>query len=307
MLLVVTGLLIIAVVYAAFTAIVIVPQKDEYIIERFGKYSQTLSAGLNFIVPFIERVAYRVTLKEQVISVPPQEVISKDNAVLSVNAIAYIQVIDAEDAVYGVDSYHRAITSLCQTTLRSIIGTMDLDDALSNREKIKVQLKTDISKEISTWGLSVRNIEIMDVKPSDSMQAAMEAQATAERNRRALVTTAEGEKTAMITKAQGQLESSRLEGESVVVLAQANMRDAIVLEAEGLKEAAVKKAEAIKILAEAMGDNPVIDPAQFLIAHDYIKAMEEMAKSENAKIIALPADVMATIKNMFPNGNLKPN
>lgn len=129
-------------------------KKDEYIIERFGKYSQTLSAGLNFIVPFIERVAYRVTLKEQVISVPPQEVISKDNAVLSVNAIAYIQVIDAEDAVYGVDSYHRAITSLCQTTLRSIIGTMDLDDALSNREKIKVQLKTDISKEISTWGLS---------------------------------------------------------------------------------------------------------------------------------------------------------
>lgn len=130
-------------------------KKDEYIIERFGKYNQTLSAGLNFIIPFTDRIAYKVALKEQVINVPPQDVISKDNAVLSVNAVAYIQVVNSEDAVYGVESYHFAIISLCQTTLRSIIGTMDLDEALSNREMIKNQLKTDILKEISTWGLTL--------------------------------------------------------------------------------------------------------------------------------------------------------
>ena len=303
MLFTVIVLLIAAIGYAAFTGIVIVPQRSEYIVERFGKYSQTLSAGLNFIVPFIDKVAYKVTLKEQVINVPPQEVISKDNAVLLVNAVAYLQVTKPEDAVYGIENYHFAITSLCQTALRSIVGTMDLDDALSNRESIKNRLKGDIMKEIATWGLTVRNIEIMDIQPSASMQAAMEAQATAERNRRAVVTTAEGEKTAMITRASGKLESSRLEAESVVVLAKANLRDAVQLEAEGLNLAAEHKAKAIEKLTAVMGDDPQIQPALFLLANDYVDAMNDLAKSENAKTVFVPADMITAVKNIIPKNS----
>ncbi len=294
-----TIILIALALYVAFVGILIIPEKEEVIIERLGKKHKTLKGGLHFIVPFVDKVAYRVTLKDQVLTVPPQEVISKDNAVLSVNAIAYIRVVDSNRAVYGIENYKHAVTTLCQTTLRSLIGSTDLDEALSNRETIKAKLKEAMEQEVSAWGVQIALVELSEIKPSETMQMAMEEQASAERKRRAVVTTAEGEKTAAITKASGELEAGRLQAETQVVLAQAELRDAVVLEAEGQLESAKKQAEAIAVIKEAMGENSQLDPATFLAVMRYTEAMENLGKSDNAKTVVMPADLVGAVKNMF--------
>jgi len=294
-----TTILIALAVYVAWVGVLIIPEKEEVVIERLGKKHRTLKGGLHFIVPFVDKVAYRVTLKDQVLTVPSQEVISKDNAILNVNAIAYIRIIDSNKAVYGIENYKHAVTTLCQTTLRSLIGSMDLDEALSNREVIKAKLKEAMENEVFAWGVQISLIEVSEIKPSETMQTAMEEQASAERKRRALVTTAEGEKTAAITKASGELEAGRLQAETQVVLAQAELRDAVILEAEGQLESAKKQAEAITIIKEAMGENSQLDPSTFLVAMRYTEAMENLSKSENSKTVVMGADVMGAVKNLF--------
>jgi regulator of protease activity HflC (stomatin/prohibitin superfamily) len=163
----------------------IVPQGEEWIVERVGKYKRTLLPGLTIIVPYIDKVAYKVVTKDIILDVPQQEVITRDNAVIITNAIAFIKVTDPIKAVYGIQDFAEAIRNLVQTTLRSITGEMDLDQALSSREKIKVRLKESISDEAIDWGLTIKSVEIQDIKPSESMQKAMEHQASAERLRKA--------------------------------------------------------------------------------------------------------------------------
>ena len=265
-----------------FKGVRIVPQGYKSIVQRLGKYHTTLAPGLNFVIPYVDEVAYKVTTKEIVLDIPSQEVITRDNAVLLMNAVAYINLTTPEKAVYGIENYTWAIQNLVQTSLRSIVGEMDLDDALSSRDHIKAKLKAAISDDISDWGITLKTVEIQDIKPSHTMQAAMEEQAAAERQRRATVTKADGEKQAAILEADGRLEASRRDAEAQVVLAESSQR-------------------AIEMVSSAVGDKEI--PVAYLLGEQYVKAMQDMAKSNNAKTVVLPADVLNTIRGVMGRNN----
>ncbi len=180
---------IVVLAFFAFVAITVakgvrlVPQGEEWIVERLGKYHGTLKPGLNIVIPYIDRVAYQLVTKDIILDVQEQEVITRDNAVILTNAIAFVKVTDPVKAVYGVTDFSEAIRNLIMTTLRSIVGEMELDEALSSRDKIKARLRESIADEAVDWGLTVKSVEIQDIKPSQSMQKAMEMQAAAERER----------------------------------------------------------------------------------------------------------------------------
>lgn len=255
----------------------IVPQGYKHICQRLGKYNRILNPGLNIIIPYIDSVPYQLTTKDIVLDIPSQEVITEDNAVIIANAVAYINIVQPEKAVYGVEDYILAIRNLVQTSLRSIVGEMSLDSALSSRDQIKAKLKAAISDDIADWGIVLKTVEIQDINPSTTMQAAMEEQAAAERQRRAAVTKAEGEKQAAILEADGRLEASRRDAEAQIVLANASKRS-------------------ITLVAEAIeGDLPV----SYLLGEKYITAMEGLAKSSNTKTFILPADLLSTVKGII--------
>ena len=265
-----------------FKGVRIVPQGYNWIVQRLGKYRTTLNPGLNFVIPYVDEVSYKVTTKDIVLDIPSQEVITRDNAVLVMNAVAYINITAPVKAVYGIENYTWAIQNLVQTSLRSIVGEMDLDDALSSRDHIKAKLKAAISDDIADWGITLKTVEIQDIQPSNTMQAAMEAQAAAERQRRATVTKADGEKQAAILEADGRLEASRRDAEAQVVLAESSQR-------------------AIEMVSSAVGDKEI--PVAYLLGEQYVKAMQDMAKSNNAKTVVLPAAVLNTIRGVMGRNN----
>lgn len=259
-----------------------VPQGSKWVVQRLGKYHSSLSPGLQFIIPYIDNVAYRVTTKDIVLDIPSQEVITLDNVVIIANAVAYINILSPEKAVYGVENYEIAIRTLVQTALRSIIGEMALDDALSSRDQIKLKLKTSISDDIADWGITLKTVEIQDINPSATMQSAMEEQAAAERQRRAAVTRADGEKSAAILQADGRLEASRRDAEAKIVIAEATKT-------------------AIEKVTSAVGGNDL--PVMYLLGERYVDAMREMAGSSNSKLVILPADIPAAVRGIL--GGLK--
>jgi regulator of protease activity HflC (stomatin/prohibitin superfamily) len=267
----------------------IVPQGYKHVVLRLGKYHTTLAPGLNFIIPYFDTIAYKVLTKDISLDIPSQEVITMDNAVITANAIAFITIIDPPKAVFGIDNYLTAIRNLVQTSLRSIIGEMTLDNALSSRDLIKNKLRESISDDVAVWGIVVKTVEIQDIKPSLTMQTAMEQQAAAERTRRAAITEAEGKKAAAILNAEGA-------------------KEAAIREAEGKLEASRREAEAKKILAdatreaisrvtEAIGNNQL--PATYLLGEQYVAAIRQLAVSNNAKTVLLPADLLGAIKGLF--------
>jgi len=256
----------------------IVPQGSKYVVQRLGKYHKTLGPGLNILMPYIDSVAYKISTKDIVMDIPSQEVITKDNAVLIVNAIAYINIVSPEKAVYGVENYILAIQNLVQTSLRSFVGEMSLDDALSSRDLIKAKLKTAISDDIADWGITLKTVEIQDIKPSDTMQKAMEEQAAAERGRRATVTRADGQKAAAILEAEGRFEASKRDAQAKVVLAEAAQR-------------------AIQKVTEAIKENEL--PVVYLLGEKYVEALSSMAASQNAKVVVLPADIPAAVRGIL--------
>ncbi len=255
-----------------------VPQGNKWVVQRLGKYYTSLNPGLNFVIPYIDSIAYKVTTKDIVLDIPSQEVITKDNAVIMTNAVAYINIVSPEKAVYGVEDYIIAIQTLVQTSLRSIVGEMTLDDALSSRDHIKAKLKAAISDDIADWGITLKTVEIQDINPSGTMQAAMEEQAAAERARRATVTRADGDKQAAILKAEGKLEASRREAEAQVILAQASQT-------------------AIELVTSAVGDKEL--PVAYLLGEKYITSLQNLSASENSKFVVFPADIPAAIKGMM--------
>lgn len=269
---------VVLVVITIFLGVRIVPQGSKHVVQRLGKFHTTLGPGLNFIIPYIDTVAYKVTSKDIVLDIPSQEVITKDNAVIVVNAVAYINIISPEKAVYGVEDYRLAIQNLVQTSLRSIIGEMNLDDALSSREKIKARLKESISDDIADWGIMLKTVEIQDISPSETMQKAMEEQAAAERARRATVTKAEGEKSAAILQAEGRLEASKLDARAKVVMAEGDQI-------------------AITKIAESVQDKEL--PVMFILGGRYIEALKSFSGSQNSKFVVLPADLPAAVKGML--------
>ncbi len=255
-----------------------VPQGYKWVVQRLGKYSTSLKPGLNFLIPYIDNVAFKVTTKDIVLDIPSQEVITKDNAVLVTNAVAYINIVSPEKAVYGVENYIIAIQTLVQTSLRSIIGEMSLDDALSSRDHIKSKLKAAISDDISDWGITLKTVEIQDINPSSTMQQAMEEQAAAERARRATVTRADGDKQAVILTAEGALEASKREAEAQVILAEASKR-------------------AISLVTEAIGEKEL--PVIYLLGEKYISSLQELSSSDNSKFVVFPADIPGALKGMM--------
>jgi regulator of protease activity HflC (stomatin/prohibitin superfamily) len=256
----------------------IVPQGEEWIVERLGKYNGTLLPGLNIIIPYLDRVAYKLVTKDIILDVQEQEVITRDNAVIVTNAIAFIKITDPIKAVYGVTDFSEAIRNMIMTTLRSIIGEMQLDEALSNRDMIKARLRESIADEAIDWGLTVKSVEIQDIKPSQSMQKAMEMQASAERERKAMITRSEGEKQSMILQAEARLESAKRDAAAQVTLAEAS-------------------AESIRRVTVAIGDQD--GPMRYLLGEKYVMAMTKLAESSNAKTILIPGDLQETLRSVL--------
>jgi len=256
----------------------IVPQGEEWVVERLGKYSKTLMPGLHILVPYIDSVAYKVITKDMILDIPQQEVITRDNAVLITNAIAFVKVTDTQSAVYGVTNFQMAVMNLVQTSLRSILGDMDLDQALSSRDQIKARLKTSIADDVADWGLTLKSVEIQDISPSGTMQKSMELQAAAERERKATVTRAEGDKQAAILEAEARLESAKRDAEVQIRLATAS-------------------AEAIRLVTDAIPDKEL--PALYLLGEKYIASLKELGASSGSKVVMLPADIMKTVEGLL--------
>jgi regulator of protease activity HflC (stomatin/prohibitin superfamily) len=259
-------------------AVRIVPQGEEWLVERLGKFRKKLDPGLHIIVPFLDRITYKLVTKDLILDIEEQEVITRDNAVILTNAVAFVRVTDPVRAAYGVTNFAQAIRNLIMTTLRSIIGEMELDEALSSRDRIKARLREAIVDEAADWGITVKSVEIQDIRPSPSMQKAMEQQAAAERERKAMVTRAEGEKQSAILMAEARLESARRDAEARITLAQAS-------------------AESIRRVAESVGANPAA--MWYLLGERYIAALDRLSTSTNGKIVLFPADLQGAIKGLF--------
>jgi regulator of protease activity HflC (stomatin/prohibitin superfamily) len=255
----------------------IVPQGEEWVVERLGKYLKTLMPGLHILVPYIDNVSYKVTTKDLIMDIPQQEVITRDNAVLITNAIAFVKVTDTQSAVYGVTNFQMAVMNLVQTSLRAIIGDMDLDQALSSRDHIKAKLKASIADDVADWGLTLKSVEIQDIKPSPTMQKSMELQAAAERERKAAVTRAEGDKQTAILEAEARLEAAKRDAEVQVRLATAS-------------------AEAIKLVALSLPDKEL--PAMYLLGEKYIAALKDLAGRDGTRTIMLPGDLLKTLDGL---------
>lgn len=255
----------------------LVAQGEEWVVERLGKYHATLRPGLNILIPYLDKVAYKLVTKDIILDVQEQEVITRDNAVILTNAIAFVKVTDPVKAVYGVTDFSEAIRNLIMTTLRSIVGEMELDEALSSRDKIKARLRESIADEAVDWGLTVKSVEIQDIKPSESMQRAMELQAAAERERKAAVTKAEGAKQAAILEAEARLESAKRDANAQVMLAEAS-------------------AESIRRVSAGIGEQA--GPMMYLLGEKYIGALEKLGESGNAKLVVMPADLQDTLRGL---------
>ena len=275
---VVSLILIFLVIVAIIKGVRIVPQGEEWVVERLGKFAGVLSPGLHVINPIFTKVSYKVTTKDIILEVPEQEVITRDNAVILANAISFIRVSDVERAVYGIENFREAMRNMVQTSLRSIIGGLDLNQALTSRDRIKAELKAAIADEAQDWGLTVKSVEIQDIKPSPNMQDAMERQAAAERERVAVVTEAEGAKQSLILNAEARLEAARKDAEAQMVAARAS-------------------AESIKFITEAVKENNA--SAMFLLGDRYITALQKMSASENSKVIVMPGDLVGAVKSLM--------
>ncbi|MDD4882580.1 MAG: SPFH/Band 7/PHB domain protein [Gallionellaceae bacterium] len=256
----------------------IVPQGEEWVVERLGKYLKTLMPGLHVLIPYIDNLAYKVITKDLILDIPQQEVITRDNAVLVTNAIAFVKVTDTQSAVYGVTNFQLAVMNLVQTNLRAIIGDMDLDQALSSRDQIKAKLKAAISDDAADWGLTLKSVEIQDISPSTTMQKSMEMQAAAERERKATVTKAEGDKQAAILEAEARLESAIRDAEAQVRMAEAS-------------------AEAIRRIAAAIPEKEL--PAMFILGEKYISSIKAMASAPGSKTVLLPGDLMKSLEGLL--------
>lgn len=278
---IVVGVVLALVVVVLVAGVKIVPQGFEFVVERFGRYHVTLKPGLNLIIPFMDRVARAVTTKDQPLDIPEQEVITKDNAVIITNAIAFIKVVDPVKASYGITDYSYAVQNLVMTTLRGLIGAMTLNEAMTSREKIKALLKEQISDDVADWGLAVKSVEIQDIRPSVTMQESMEKQAGAERLKAAAILEAEGKREAAIREAEGKLAAAQKEAEAQVALADAS-------------------AKAIREISAAIGDNP--EAATFLLGDRYINGIQKLSLSNNSKTFFLPADILGAVKGLMGKG-----
>ena len=278
-----------------FAAIKIVPQGREYTVERFGRYTRTLSPGISFLTPFVESVGRKVNMMEQVLDVPRQEVITKDNAVVQVDGIVFIQVMDAAAAAYRVDNLNYAIAQLAMTNLRTVVGSMELDEVLSQRDQINSRLLQVIDDATTPWGVKVARIEIKDLQPPPDITAAMARQMKAERERRAVITEADGEKAAAIARAEGAKQAAILEAEG--------RREAAYRDAEAREREAEAEAKATQMVSDAIAGGNA-QAINYFIAQKYVEAVSQFATSPNSKTILFPVEATQLIGTLGGIGEL---
>ncbi len=260
---------------------VVVPQKTEYIVERLGKYSKTLGAGFHILIPFLDRVAYRFMLKEEVLDIPSQTCITKDNVTVDVDGLIYLQVVDSKTAAYGINDYRIASSQLAQTTLRSCIGKIDLDKTFEERETINSQVVDSIDQAAQAWGVKVLRYEVKDIVPPVSVKVAMEAQMTAEREKRAAIARSEGERQATINRAEGDRQDAilRSEGEKQRKINEAQG------EAQQILAIAEATAQGLKTVAEQLRAEGGAEAANLRVAEQYVGEFGKLAKTNNTLII----------------------
>ena len=258
-----------------------VPQGEEWTVERFGRYTRTLKPGLRFLVPLMDKVGNKINMMETVLDIESQEVITRDNAMVMADAVAFYQVVDAAQAAYEVRNLERALSNLAQTNIRAVIGSMDLDESLSNRDSINARLLTVIDQASNPWGVKVTRVEIKDLKPPADINEAMARQMKAERDKRAEILIAEGQKQSAILKAEGEKEAQVREAEG--------RREAAFLDAEARERAAKAEAEATRMVSEAIAAGDV-QAVNYFVAQKYTEALRDVAAAPNAKTIMVPLE-----------------
>ena len=263
-----------------------VKQGHNYTVERFGRYTRTLSPGMSVITPFVERIGRKMNMMETVLDVPQQEVITKDNAMVSCDAVVFIQVVDAVSAAYEVNNLHHAITNLSLTNIRTVVGSMDLDEVLSNRDDINARLLTVIDAATNPWGVKVTRIEIADLSPPADITEAMARQMKAERLKRAEILTAEGDKQSAILKAEGQKQAQILEAEG--------RREAAFRDAEAREREAEAEARATEMVSKAIAAGDV-NAINYFLGQAYVQAFEKLASSNQQKTVIIPAEFSSII------------
>ena len=296
-------IVVLLILFMLFKAIRIVPQGFEWTVERLGKYTRTLKPGISILIPLLDTVGNKKDMREQVIDVPSQEVITRDNALVQVDGIVFFQVIDAAKSSYEVTDLYNSTLNLAMTNIRTVLGSMTLDECLSERNKINNDLMSVVDEAVEPWGVKITRIEIKDVTPPQDLVESMGRQMKAERDKRAEILEAEGSRQADILRAEGQKQAQVLRAEA--------MKEAAFQEAEGRIRAAEAEAEATRVVSEAIskGDSRAIN---YFVATKYVEALESMATSNNQKTLILPVEAtnilgsLAGIKELFEQTTTTP-
>lgn len=278
--------LLVLIVITVIATAKVVPQGYNFTVERLGRYVRTLTPGLGIIVPFIERVGQKMNMMEQVLDVPTQEVITRDNAMVTVDAVAFYQVLDAPQAAYEVRDLQSAMLNLTMTNIRTVMGSMDLDELLSNRNEINVRLLHIVDEATNPWGVKVTRVEIKDIAPPTDLVNAMARQMKAEREKRAAILEAEGKRQAEILRAEGEKQA--------VVLAAEGRKEAAFRDAEARERSAEAEARATQYVSEAIAAGN-IQAINYFVANNYVGALKELAKAPSQKVLMLPVDAAGVI------------